>query len=163
MPSVPCPTATSSAPSELGLPDGVIDLVRELYRGCTTTVCATDGATVEIPIQSGLQQMPDVTSEAARWMGLRFNVTKYTSLHINRRQKSRVLDSTLTIQGQQRNPWILQFCSKFSADWQRSSLQRAGREWDEGGQTGGSMCMYMHMAPGSLESSSPRENQDPWI
>ncbi|KYO42351.1 hypothetical protein Y1Q_0022207 [Alligator mississippiensis] len=140
---------------ELGLPDSVIDLVRELYHSCTTTVCTTDGETAEIPIWSGvsqgcplspivfnlamevlfravagspgrldlngqklsvlaytdnlvllapdatqLQQMLDVTSEAARWMGLRFNVAKCASLHIDGRQKSRVLDSTLTIQGQ---------------------------------------------------------------
>ncbi|KYO46877.1 hypothetical protein Y1Q_0014459 [Alligator mississippiensis] len=47
-----------------------------------------------------LQQMLDMASEAARWMGLCFNITKYTSLHINGRQKSHVLDSTLMIQGQ---------------------------------------------------------------
>ncbi|KYO46421.1 hypothetical protein Y1Q_0006970 [Alligator mississippiensis] len=46
-----------------------------------------------------LQQMLDATSEAARWMGLCFNVTKCASLHIDGRQKSRVLDSTLMIQG----------------------------------------------------------------
>ncbi|KYO47403.1 hypothetical protein Y1Q_0001209 [Alligator mississippiensis] len=140
---------------ELGLPDGVIDLVRELYHSCTMTVRTTNGETAEIPIQLGvrqgcplspiiinlamepllramaggpgrldlygqklsivacaddlvlltpdttqLQQMLDMTSEAARWMGLCFNVAKCASLHINRRQKSCVLDSTLTIQGQ---------------------------------------------------------------
>ncbi|KYO19278.1 hypothetical protein Y1Q_0016280 [Alligator mississippiensis] len=79
--------------SKLGQPDSVIDLVRELYHGCTTTVHTTDGKTTEILIQSGklsvlayandlvlltpnttqLHQMLDVMSEAARWMGLHFN------------------------------------------------------------------------------------------
>ncbi|KYO36968.1 hypothetical protein Y1Q_0000847 [Alligator mississippiensis] len=140
---------------ELGLPDGVIDLVQELYHRCTTTIRATNRETAEISILSGvrqgcplspiifnlarepvlqavaggpsrlnfysqklsvlayandlillapdttqLQQMLDVTSKAARWMGLRFSITKCTTLHINGRQKSHVLDSTLTIQGQ---------------------------------------------------------------
>ncbi|KYO37177.1 hypothetical protein Y1Q_0017754 [Alligator mississippiensis] len=31
---------------ELGLPDGVINLVREIYHGCTMTVRATDGETM---------------------------------------------------------------------------------------------------------------------
>ncbi|KYO45799.1 hypothetical protein Y1Q_0021443 [Alligator mississippiensis] len=150
---------------ELGLPDGLIDLVRELYHGCTTAVHATDRVTAEIPIWSGvrqgyplspiifsldtemllramavssggldlysqklsvlaytddlillapdatqLQQMLDVTSEVARWMGLHFNVTKCASLHIDGRQNSHILDSTLMIQGQARHepppyPW----------------------------------------------------------
>ncbi|KYO18856.1 hypothetical protein Y1Q_0009263 [Alligator mississippiensis] len=47
-----------------------------------------------------LQQMLDMMSEATRWTGLCFNVTKCSSLHINGRQKSHVLDFTLIIQGQ---------------------------------------------------------------
>ncbi|KYO37675.1 hypothetical protein Y1Q_0010573 [Alligator mississippiensis] len=125
---------------ELGLPDGIIDLVRELYHGCTMTVRTTDRETAEISIRSGvrqgcplspivlnlamelllramavgpggldlygqklsvlayaddfvllapdatqLQQVLDVTSEVARWMGLCFNVAKCASLHIDGR------------------------------------------------------------------------------
>ncbi|KYO20564.1 hypothetical protein Y1Q_0012474 [Alligator mississippiensis] len=47
-----------------------------------------------------MQQMLDVTSEAARWMGLCFSVAKCTSLFIDGRKKSHILESTLTIQGQ---------------------------------------------------------------
>ncbi|KYO46145.1 hypothetical protein Y1Q_0021703 [Alligator mississippiensis] len=46
-----------------------------------------------------LQWMLDMMSEVARWIGLCFKVTKCTSLHIDGRLKSRILDSTLTIQG----------------------------------------------------------------
>ncbi|KYO48803.1 hypothetical protein Y1Q_0004164 [Alligator mississippiensis] len=51
-----------------------------------------------------LQQVLDVTSKVARWMGLRFNVARCTSLHIDGRQKNCVMDSTLTIQGQLYGP-----------------------------------------------------------
>ncbi|KYO37273.1 hypothetical protein Y1Q_0008960 [Alligator mississippiensis] len=41
---------------KLGLLDGIIDLVQELYHGCTTTVRTTNGQTTEIPIRSGVRQ-----------------------------------------------------------------------------------------------------------
>ncbi|KYO31944.1 hypothetical protein Y1Q_0012173 [Alligator mississippiensis] len=40
----------------LGLPDGIIDLVWELYDGCSMTIWDTDGETAQIPIRSGVRQ-----------------------------------------------------------------------------------------------------------
>ncbi|KYO18857.1 hypothetical protein Y1Q_0009264 [Alligator mississippiensis] len=40
---------------KLDLPDSSISLVRELYDGCTMTICPTDGETTEITIRSGMR------------------------------------------------------------------------------------------------------------
>lgn len=41
---------------ELRIPDRTIDLVQELYDGCTITIQSLEGKMHDIPIQSGVQQ-----------------------------------------------------------------------------------------------------------
>ncbi|KYO37178.1 hypothetical protein Y1Q_0017755 [Alligator mississippiensis] len=72
----------------------------DLYGQKLSVLAYADDLVLLAPEATQLQQMLDVTSEVARWMGLRFNVAKCTSLQIERKQKSCVLDSTLKIQGQ---------------------------------------------------------------
>ncbi|KYO46420.1 hypothetical protein Y1Q_0006970 [Alligator mississippiensis] len=84
----------NSRKSAVGSPGGL-----DLYGQNLSFLAYADDLVLLASDTTQLQQMLDATSEAARWMGLCFNVTKCASLHIDGRQKSRVLDSTLMIQG----------------------------------------------------------------
>ncbi|CAM5136513.1 unnamed protein product [Eretmochelys imbricata] len=41
---------------EFGMPETFIQILRDLYKDCTTTICATDGETDAIPIRCGMKQ-----------------------------------------------------------------------------------------------------------
>ncbi|CAM4639312.1 unnamed protein product [Lepidochelys kempii] len=41
---------------EFGMPENFLQLVRELYEGCTTATCSMVGETPKMPIHSGMKQ-----------------------------------------------------------------------------------------------------------
>ncbi|CAM5088393.1 unnamed protein product [Natator depressus] len=143
---------------EFGMPENFLQLIQELYEGCTTTIHSMEGEPPEIPIHSGvkqgcplspivfnlamepliraissglgsfdlysnslnipafaddlvlitdnpecLQQMLDITSQSANWMGLRFNARRCASLHIDGSRRVSVQVTSFQIQGEPMN------------------------------------------------------------
>ncbi|CAM5164584.1 unnamed protein product [Natator depressus] len=41
---------------EFGMPENFLHVIRELYKGCSTTIRSVEGETTEIPIRSGVKQ-----------------------------------------------------------------------------------------------------------